>query len=410
MKKGLVLMLVGLLVLGMVGSVMAADEVNIRLLKPGNKDAYQWEVDLASEYMAEHPNVDIEVIGVGWGDAYSKIMTMVVAGNTPDIMYVGTRWIPALVQMKAIDSLDSYITDEKKSLYFNPLIRGTHYNDKLYALPRAFSTKALIYRTDLIPEPPNTWDEIIQIAKKVQSENDGIYGLGIAGAKHVSTTTQFFNYVYQNGGDIFDEDGNILLNSPQTVKALEFYVDLYREHNIVPNPVEYNREELPNLFKVGKIAMFVCGPWAKPMIGEGPGNDKVPYASAPLPKGRYDATTLVSDSLVMSSTSKNKEAVWDYLNWATSLKNQKRYDLNHGLVPAMNDELEDPAFTNNDFFNTYINMISYGQPQPLPLAWEPFQEIITTAIQKSLLGEMEPTDALNEAVQQIKEQNLTPVR
>jgi len=410
LKRLIIFLIVGVLILTMSVGVLAGDKVKISLLKPGSKQNYQEEVDMANEYMKDHPNVEIKIIGVGWGDAYSKIMTMVAADNAPDIIYAATRWLPALVQMGAVEPLENYFTQEKKDMYFESLLRGVHYQGKLYAIPRAFSTKALIYRTDLISEPPKTWDELVTIAKKVQAENEGIYGFGIAGAKHVSTTTQFFNYVYQNGGGVFGEEGNILLNTPQSVKALEFYVDLFREHKVVPNPIEYNREGLPALFKTGKIAMFVIGPWAKPMIGLDPDNDQVPYASAPLPKGRYKATTLVSDSLVLSANSKNKQVAWEYLNWSTSLKNQKRYDLNHGLVPAMKEELEDPSFTEDPYFKTYIDMIPYGQSQPLPLAWEPFQDIITEAIQKALLGKVSPAEALDEAVKQIKEQDLVPVK
>ncbi|ACL68839.1 ABC transporter substrate-binding protein [Halothermothrix orenii] len=408
-KRIISILTVGLLLVAMLTGTVMAGKVKLRFLQPGG-NLYKQSVEFAKEYMKLHPNVEIEVIEVGWSDAYSKIMTMVAAGNAPDIMYIGTRWIPALAQMNAIQPLDKFISEEKKDLYFDSLLKGTYYQGKLYALPRSFSTKALIYRTDLIPEPPETWDELVEVAKRVQKEHEGIYGFGIAGAKHVSTTTQFFNYVYQNGGSIFDSEGNILLDSPQSVKALQFYVDLYRKHKVVPNPIEYNREELPNLFKTGKIAMFVCGPWAKPMIGLDPDNEKVPYASAPLPRGRYMATTLVSDSLVLSSQSEHIDEAWKYLNWITSLENQKKHDLINGMAPAMEKELEDPAFTEDPFFKTYVDMIPKGQPQPLPLAWEPFQDVITGAIQKALLGMATPEEALKEAVTRIEAENLAPVK
>lgn len=410
MKKSFViLLLTSLLLLTSFVSFAAQERIKIRFLQPGG-NLYEQSVRFAEEYMKNNPGVEIEVIEVGWGDAYSKIMTMVAAGNAPDIMYVGTRWIPALAQMNALQPLDQFISEGKKNLYFDSLLRGDVYQGKLYGLPRSFSTKALIYRTDLIEEPPTTWEELVSVAKKVQKENEGMYGFAIAGAKHVSTTTQFFNYVYQNGGKIFDEKGNIHLTTPQTIEALEFYVNLYRKHGVVPNPIEYNREELPNLFKTGKIAMFVCGPWAKPMMGKDPENSEFPYASAPLPAGKKLATTLVSDSLVLSSQSEHVEEAWKYLNWLTGLSNQTKHDVINGMAPAMKAELTDPSFTEDPFFKTYVDMIPHGEPQPLPLAWEPFQDIITDAIQKALLGQATPEEALQEATKKIEEQNLAPVK
>jgi multiple sugar transport system substrate-binding protein len=52
-------------------------------------------------------------------------------------------------------------------------------------------------------------------------------------------------------------------------------------------------------------------------------------------------------------------------------------------------------------------MVNYGEPQPSPASWEPFQDVVVEAIQKTLMGE-DPQKALDTAVEKMKSQQLEP--
>jgi multiple sugar transport system substrate-binding protein len=408
MKKhftiGLMLVLISLITF----NVLAEDKIVIKHMEPGDDAKLGYVHEFADAYMAKNPNVEIEIIEVGWGNIYQKMMSMAQAGTMPDVVYVGSRWIPVLAEMDAIQPLDSFMTDNKKNDYSDSLLNTANYKGNQYGLPRAYSTKTLFYRTDLIDSPPETWEELVEVAKEVQANNEGMYGMGISGAKHVSTTSQFFNYLFQAGGKVFNEAGEPVLNSEAGVKALQFYVDLYREHKVTPNPVEYNREELPTLFSTGKIAMFVCGPWGKSIIGRQPENEKTPYQTALLPKGEYRKSILVSDSYVMAKDA--GEEAWDYLNYITNYNNQTYYDYEYGSVPVMKEAAASRRFQQDEFFKTFLDTIKTGEPQPLPIVWETFEDILTDSIQAALMGDMTPQAALDQAVERIKAENIAPVK
>jgi len=276
------------------------------------------------------------------------------------------------------------------------------FRDEIFAIPRAFSTQALIYRTDLMEGPPETWEELVDTAKKVQEENDGIYGMGISGALHVSTISQYFTFLFQNGGTIFDDEGNVVINSPEAVEALTFYRNLYTKHKLTPNPIEYNREELPTLFQEGKIAMMIIGPWAQPMMALEPDNDEVPYAAAVLP-----ANELVSDSIMISKDTEHPDAAWKLIEFMTSLEEQTEMDKNAGLVPILKEEAEDPFFNEDPYFKAFVDSVEFGEAQPTPAVWEPFEEIVAKAVQQAINGD-DPQEVLDNAAQQIKDQDLEP--
>jgi len=415
MKKSVALFLAVLLVVtaGCSGNSSPAGDgkepVTITFFQPGLEQPNMKEptMQLIDRFEKKHPGIKVKVESVGWDEAYQKLVTAFNAGNPPDVIYGGTRWLPSFASMGAIMPLDEYAKDHMK-LYHDPLQKAVTYKGKVYGIPRAFSSQVLIYRSDLIAEPPKTWDELVETAKKVQQKNKGMYGFGISGEKHVTTALQLFDYVFQNGGEVFDEKRNVQLNSPPSVEALQFYSDLHTKHKIVPNPLEYNREELPVLFKQGKIAMFVCGPWAKTIMGIEPDNKKTPYKTALLPKGKKGtASALVSDSLMISSKSEHPEAAWKFIQYITSPEEQKRYDKEHGLVPIQKEELKDPYFSEDPFFKPFVEMVSYGKPEPNPTAWEPFQDIVVDAVQKAMNGE-DVKRVLDQAVQEIKQQKLEP--
>ncbi|MFW5891475.1 MAG: ABC transporter substrate-binding protein, partial [bacterium] len=385
-------------------NVLAEDKVVIKHMEPGDDAKLEYVHEFADSYMSKNPNVEIEIIEVGWGNIYQKMMSMAQSDEMPDVVYVGSRWIPVLAEMDAIQPLDSFMTEDKTNSYSESLLNTANYKENQYGLPRAYSTKTLFYRTDLIDNPPETWEELVEVAKEVQANNEGIYGMGISGKKHVSTTSQFFNYLFQAGGEVFDENGAPVINSEAGVKALQFYVDLYRKHELSPNPIEYNREELPTLFAEGKIAMFVSGPWAKSNIGREPDNEETPYQTASLPKEKDNKSILVSDSYVMAKDA--GEEAWDYLNYITNYDNQTYYDYEYGSVPVMKKAVDSSKFQKDEFFKTFLDTIETGEPQPLPIVWETFEDIVTDAIQSALMGDMTPQEALDKAVEEIEEEEI----
>lgn len=387
----------------------AVEPIKITMLQPGleqpnMKQATQKQIDV---FEKQNPNIKVELITVGWDQAYDKLVNMFQTKTAPDVIYTGTRWIVPFANMKGIIPIDRYFVQEKKKQFPKPLIDSETYKGKIYGVPHAFSSKVLFYRSDWIKQPPKTWNELIRIAKQVQKEHPGVYGYGVAGAKHVSTTDQFFDVLFSFGGRVFDQSGNCVLNSAQGIRALTLYADFYRKHKIVPNPIEYNREQLPILFKQGKIAMFECGPWARTIMGLKPENAEVPFKMALLPAGSEQHCILNSDSLVISSSCKYPEEAWKLVDFLTTLEVQSEYDRDHGLTPILIEEAKLPEFKDDPYFGIFIKAIDTGLPQPQPAIWEPFQDIITNAVQKAFQG-TNPQTALREAVKQIKEQGLEP--
>ena len=395
-----------LLGLTLVGATSA--QTVVRYLQPGVDQPGQREPveEIIAAFEAENPDIDVQLESVGWGDAYQKITTDLMANNAPDLMYVGTRWIPAFAALGGIEPLDDMISEEKLALFPSGLMEGQSFNDTLYALPIAFSTKVLFYRTDLIDEAPTTWDELLAAAQQVTEETDA-FGIGIPGAAHVGTVQQFQSFLYQAGGSFFDDEGRVNLETPEASEALAFYTGLYTEHGVTPNPIEFNREELPTLFGEGSVAMIINGPWARTIAGAEPDDAETPYATAVLPCHVRCGGIQGADSLVIAANSEVTEAAYRFADYLTSFEPHTERVLGSGLVPMLEGQAELEEFQ-TPFWQPFIAMVDQGFPEAQPLAWEPFQGIVTDMIQSVLLDQSSVDDALADAAQQIRDQGLEP--
>ena len=398
------------LVLLAVLSVAAAASAQtvVRYLQPGvDQPGLREPVEeIIAGFEAENPDIEVRLESVGWGDAYQKITADLMADNAADLMYVGARWIPAFAAIGGLHPLDDYVDAEKLAMFPEGLMEGQYFGESLYALPIAFSTKVLYYRTDLIETAPTTWDELLDAAIRVTEDTD-LLGIGLPGAAHVGTVQQFQNFLYQAGGSFFDEDGHVNLETPEAREALAYYTAFHTEHGVTPNPIEFNREELPTLFGEGRVAMIINGPWARTISGAETDDPDTPYATAVLPCHVRCGGIQGADSLVIAANSDVADAAYRFADYLTSFGPHTERVLNAGLVPMLEGQAELDEFQ-TPFWQPYIEMVDQGFPEAQPLAWEPFQQIVTDMIQSVLLGSTDVDAALATAAEQIRDQGLEP--
>jgi multiple sugar transport system substrate-binding protein len=347
-----------------------------------------------------HPGIHVKLLMVPWEQGEQKLINMITTESPPDLAYVGSRHIPLLAEMKALLPLD--IPTERQSEYFDGIWKMVTWKEKIYGIPRAFSTKTLYYNSELfdqvgILKPPETWADLFEAAKKISEETEA-YGFALAGKKFVSTTTQFFNFVFQNNGEVVNEKGQIVLQDNKIVEALEFYLSLAQFSE--PGPTAYKREDLSHLFREGKVGMYVSGPWRRKLFD----GASTPYRIAALPSGPRgrSSCTLVSDSIVLFQSSKYPLLAQKLALFLTNWENQIELDTLWGMTPMRIQEAE-LDFFQSPTWKPFIEMIPSGKPQPLVRNWKNLEDAVTEAIQGVLLEKVDPRKALRDAEIALKE-------
>lgn len=179
-----------------------------------------------------------------------------------DILLVPSEWIAELAEGGLLEPLDSYMANSDlrqpdQGDWVSPgSIAAYNYKDMLYGFPISMDTLFLFYRTDLIQKPPETWDEFLQIAQELTT--DQRFGTTIFGKLPQSIAWDFINYFWGFGGNLLDENFHPTVNSPEGVVGLTFFTDLLNKYQVVPPGVPtYEYPEVLVAFQQDKAAMVL---------------------------------------------------------------------------------------------------------------------------------------------------------
>jgi maltose/maltodextrin transport system substrate-binding protein/arabinogalactan oligomer/maltooligosaccharide transport system substrate-binding protein len=231
---------------------------------------------LAEDFLAEY-NVELIVEDLGRvQEIRTQAIIAIPAGEGPDI-YIGVHdWLGALIESGLAAPID--LGDKEDAFVQSNLDAFTYTDGLLYGMPYASENLGFFYNTDLVPEPPTTWEEVLQIGRDLKAEGTVEY------ATAVSTGPLYNALPIQTafGGYIFGLDDNgawnpqdVGIDSEGEIAAVQFMADAVAE-GLMPNTFDY--ETAHSLFETGQIPFLMAGPWALDRIRA----SNVPYAVAPF--------------------------------------------------------------------------------------------------------------------------------
>jgi len=195
---------------------------------------------------------------------------------------------------------------------------------KIIGMPGNMDTNITFYRKDLLDQagmkPPKTMDELEAAAKKFHNPPQ-MYGFVARGQK-TSNATQIDPYFRNFGGGYFDKSGTPIMNSPDDIKAVEFYAMMLRKYG-PPGVTNFSWPEASALFQQGRVALYTDGAgFAGPFEDKTKSTvaGKMGYGIFPAgPAGNFPP--LFAGSWSIYSKSKNKDAAWFFCQWAANKAN-----------------------------------------------------------------------------------------
>ncbi|WP_435168932.1 extracellular solute-binding protein [Falsirhodobacter sp. 1013] len=359
-----------------------------------------------AEWEEKNPDWPIAVEVVGWAQCQDKATTLAAAGTPPAMAYVGSRTLKEFALSELIVPVP--MTEEEKASYYPHIVDTVTFDDTQWGVPIAFSTKALYWNKDLFrqagldPEkPPTTWAEELEYAKVI-TEKTGVPGFGLVAKTFDNTVHQFLHWVYTNNGQVIDADGNITLDSPEVLAALEGYAAMvpYSEEG----PTAYEQNEVRAIFLDGKVAMIHNGSGAAARLAE----TDIDWGIATLPLGpeaKGPGTLLITDSLAIFDGSGVEEKAIEFAKYITSPAIQEEYEIKGtaGLTPLRPSANVDKLVVDVPFWKPLVDGIEYGGPEPLFTDYKGFQNVMIAMVQSVVTGQAEPQAALTKAAAELED-------
>jgi len=316
------------------------------------------------DFAAEYPDIKVkyEVINQQYMDV---IKTRLIGDTAPDVFYLDAFEAPLLMQNDVLEPLNSYINYEFDLTDFVPaLLNAFKDKEKIYGLPKDFSTLALFYnqqafRAAKLTKPPATWTELREDSQQLTRDWNGDrridqYGLGII----PELSRQSF-LIKTFGGTLINQNGYATFATPEGLKGLQLIVDLYRKYRTAAQPSDVGASTGSEMFGQGKATMVIEGSWAIPYLKET--FPKLKFATAELPTITGKKGTMAyTVAYVMNKRTKHKDAAWKLIAYLTSKKGMKAW-ANQGLVlPSRQSVIAELGYDKNPLYAPFVAGADYA--------------------------------------------------
>ncbi|MBN7758838.1 sugar ABC transporter substrate-binding protein [Nitratireductor aquimarinus] len=381
-----------------------AETVRVTVAEYSSKTGPYFE-EAAKAFEEANPGSEIQVEVVPWDVLLQKLTTDISGGANADLSIIGTRWLIDFVDQGIAAPLDDYLTQDFKDRFFPVFLEPSVMQEKTYGLPVAASARAMYYNKDLfeqagITEVPDTWDELAEAARKIGALGDDIAGFGLQG-KEIETDVYFYYAFWAYGGELVEEDGTSGLDSDAGYKAAEMYKSLIDSGATQPGVTSYNREDVQNLFKQGKVGMMITAPFLSNQIKEEAPDLKYGVAAIPAGPEGDRGTYGVTDSIIMFENSENKDLAWKFLDQLFTTEWRAKFTSGEGFLPVNPEVAAQPAFADNADLKEFTALLPDARFAPVIAGWEEIAATTSDAVQTIYLGNGEAKATLDAAAGEI---------
>lgn len=416
-KKSLALltsaaMLMGLSVSAGTVVVNAEEETSIRFLDVSPSAARQEYYNSTFEKFEEETGIHVEYESVPWDDASTKISVMGTSGELPDVITTWTGWLGQFTEAEWIVPLDDYLAgreDEFSDIVVNITWAGEKQSyGHIYTMPDGYTVKGVFVRKDwceeagieLDPDEGWTWDEYFDVCAKLTDPEKNRYGVTYRGAQGAFEPM----LVYMDGltgGRTYDDEGNILINTPEGLEYYKNWTNLYLNGYAPKDSINWGFTEMVDNFTGGLTGTIINDSEVAAMC-EANMEDGT-WMVMPIPTavdGKIYNMTNAPYAYTISSQSENQDAAWQLLDFLAESENNIEYCEMGGMIPIKKDAAEDPKFGEDGSMGVFIKQLN-NPNLVVPATFGQFEStdisngLMYEESQKYLLGQQSAEDALN---------------
>ena len=346
---------------------------------------------LLDRFNQGHPNTPVRLVeGPASTDTREDMYsTAFLAGSGGyDIVYCDVVWVPKFAAAGwLLDLSDQWSSGERDAFLTADLEAGI-YNGHLYRIPAFTDAGLLYYRTDLIPSPPSTFEDLYRLASLTQRE--GLWGFVWQGKQYEGLVANFLEVLWGFGGDWITDDRRVLLDAPEAFAALRF---LLKTVNSIspPGVTTYTEEDTRSMFQSGRAVFMRNWFYVAAAIDQSitPVRGHVGFVPMVHAAGQ-SAATLGGWGFAISSRTPHPEAASEFLKFMTAPEQLMALLETSGRVPARKN-LVPPQFR---------KILENARFRPRIPEYAQASDILQRWVSAALSGSVSPENALISAAKE----------
>ncbi len=337
-------------------------------------------------------------------------------------------YVPLYGENGWVEDLGKYLDDPKltdKAWFkldgiFGGWLKSTQWKGRQYSMPFDGATTIHFYRKDLYEKKglrvPQTFDDLRKNSAALHDPGNNQYGMVYRAFRGPGQNMFVFPSIFLGfGGNWLNSQGKPTVNTPEGVRALSYYSEMNQQY-APPGSGNWNWPEVVDSFANGISAQFTDGsdlsaPISNPQKSKVVG--KVGYARWPAGPTGKRAAAIWNWSLPINAavSEKTKRATWLYIQWATSepfarrtsidyVEGPRRIGVNRAALWSDSRFREQTAQYGPEYAGVVQTTIEKDTDvtwRPRTPQWPKFGNIMAEAVQKALVKQVTPKEALDEA-------------
>ncbi|GAA1986879.1 ABC transporter substrate-binding protein [Nocardiopsis rhodophaea] len=364
---------------------------------------------IVERFNEDNPDARVRIVYLAAAaDAQRNAMVQDLQARTGryDVLYTDAVWTAEFAARGWLEPLDQ---ERFAGPGILPAAAATGmYQGELYAAPFATGTGMLYYRSDLIDDPPTTWAELIAACPIAEANDMDCYAGQFA--RYEGLTVNATEAIASAGGRIIDENGDVVVDSPEARAGLRFLVDGFREGYIPKAALTYMEDEGRLSFQRGELLFMRNWAFAWPAMAEPGPESQVQgkFDAVPLPGLDGPGTgTLGGNNLALSAYSDHKAEALRFIEFMHSEDVQRRWMAETNTPTSWKSNYEDDELmASAPHLVPQRRALDNVQPRPV----SPRYNDVTNAVQKHVHAALSGSKSLDEAVTDLREELEWAVR
>jgi ABC-type glycerol-3-phosphate transport system substrate-binding protein len=380
---------------------------------------------LLPDFEKENPGIKVVIDAMPYDAMRDKILASFMAPKaTYDVIIVDNPWMDEFVAGNFLEPLDDRIRgipDYDFEDFVGPVREIGVVGGKVYGIPFYNYAVGLIVRQDLFDDPayreayqkkygkplapPTTLEDYLRVAQFFKEQSGGkIYGAAMQPQRGYKVFEEWKNWLYAAGGNLLDEQGNVIIDRPEAVRALELYIEMYKTA-APPNSLNWGFDEALRAMAAGEAATMMSYNWMLPTLNnpQGPAGALAgKFALYEVPGGK---AVLGAWHWAIPRNAPNKDASWRFISWLTSKRMEKQRVILGG-APVRVSAMKDPEVWQKGFGQAYYETVLKILEDAEPLARGPKAEeiiqVVGTELSAAVAGEKTAEQALKDAAAQVR--------
>ncbi|HEV8635179.1 MAG TPA: extracellular solute-binding protein [Chloroflexota bacterium] len=328
----------------------------------GQPERHKWVQDWGARFHEKHPDQALKMEFVGFGNMRQRWIAAHQAGQMPEVLNTSFPELGAAYVAGATERADDVVRELGAKDFFleAPLsiwqYQGAYYGLPLYVFPRMF-----YYRKDLYEaagqKPPTDWDSWSAGAKALTQPPDR-FGSSLAPADHAPEVVAYLMRGQKSDYDIFDQEGKVLLGTPEGEAAIEQFAKLIKDTG-PQGMANYTEDDQVKFFISKDVGYIITWPALLQWIAQQmPQN--VPKIGAIAPPGKSVKPKPVTTNIgfALGKSAQNKDGAKKYLQFV--MQDEPALGFLHsiaGVFPVTKSVAASPKFSDHPILKQYPEVV-----------------------------------------------------